>query len=405
MALPCTSLAAFERERNERVAANKKRLMELQLPAVAAAVTALDPKASESSEQTQPRRSRVKVDACLEPSRRSGRERPVVCYKEEIAKPRCEAQPAVCTLRVLSAEEVEELRASAGIRVTVQPDSADGLSLESESQVYEASKRQAMDSGKGVRVQGGRVYDSKHGVTCHWCRQKTLEEHVTCSNPGCGKGRRLPTSFCKMCLKNRHGEDCVAAAASGSWQCPGCRGSCGAGCVCCCNCGPCRKKLSLEPTHQVVRLAKEAGFTNVHDYLVHIVTGESSEQIAGRKVLAPWGSWMKVQGQVPGRAGLDNKASMGCKSRNRPESLTTAAPAEADMLGKTATPASPGCNKHIQPESIVSVPARFAEKPSSATEQEQLPSVKLTRKQRMQLQMGLTSMDDILAVSGACSHA
>ena len=91
------------------------------------------------------------------------------------------------------------------------------------------------------RQQGGRVYDSKYGVTCHWCRQKTLEEHVsvaqtarqlpptrqqgqvlaapsvpparlphptptptppsssclqvTCTHPNCGDGRRLAVSF------------------------------------------------------------------------------------------------------------------------------------------------------------------------------------------------------------------
>ena len=140
----------------------------------------------------------------------------------------------------------------------------------------------------------------------------------------------------KMCLRNRHGEDCTKAAASGQWVCPGCRGSCGVGCLACCNCGPCRKKvgtstgnvvfgvrlltacgplppccadeagappahththmrartyhstqyapththcppaaqMGLEPTHQVARLAKEAGFTNVHDYLVCLVPGK-----------------------------------------------------------------------------------------------------------------------------------
>ncbi len=52
-----------------------------------------------------------------------------------------------------------------------------------------------VDSGKGVRLQGGRVYDSKFGITCHWCRQKTLEEHVTCTHPNCGKGKRLATTF------------------------------------------------------------------------------------------------------------------------------------------------------------------------------------------------------------------
>lgn len=51
------------------------------------------------------------------------------------------------------------------------------------------------DSGRGVRWQGGRIYDSKYGVTCHWCRQKTLEDHVTCTHPNCGNGKRMPTSF------------------------------------------------------------------------------------------------------------------------------------------------------------------------------------------------------------------
>lgn len=45
------------------------------------------------------------------------------------------------------------------------------------------------------------------------------------------------------CLKNRHGEDQVAAVESGQWVCPPCRGTCGVGCVSCCNCGPCRKKV------------------------------------------------------------------------------------------------------------------------------------------------------------------
>ena len=39
------------------------------------------------------------------------------------------------------------------------------------------------------------MYDSKYGVTCHWCRQKTLEDHVTCTNSTCGKGKRLATTF------------------------------------------------------------------------------------------------------------------------------------------------------------------------------------------------------------------
>lgn len=35
----------------------------------------------------------------------------------------------------------------------------------------------------------------------------------------------------------------------------------------------CCVQAGLEPTHQIIKSAKEAGFSNVHDYLVHLVTG------------------------------------------------------------------------------------------------------------------------------------
>lgn len=158
----------------------------------------------------------------------------------------------------------------------------------------ESAFRRATDSGLGVRFQGGRIYDSKYGLTCHWCRQKTLEEHVTCTNELCGGGKRLPVSLCRMCLKNRHGEDIQRAIASNCWVCPACRGSCGAGCRCCCNCGPCRKKAGLGPTHQLIKEARAAHFTNVHDYLIHMATGEDQESIAARKFSHDWGAWLAL---------------------------------------------------------------------------------------------------------------
>jgi hypothetical protein len=139
---------------------------------------------------------------------------------------------------------------------------------------------------------GARVYDSELGATCHWCRQKTVEAHVVCTNALCGKPKRAPVRFCGMCLRNRHGEDIERAVASGMWECPRCRGSCGEGCAACCNCGPCRKANGLPPTHQVVQLARAAGFDNVHDYLVHGVTGESPEELLERKKTFNWGKWL-----------------------------------------------------------------------------------------------------------------
>ncbi len=148
------------------------------------------------------------------------------------------------------------------------------------------------DSGLGVRRQGGRIYDSKNGVTCHWCRQKTLEDHVVCTSPECGGGKTLPVSFCRMCLWNRHGENVYDALLSGCWICPKCRGNCGEGCVSCCNCGPCRKKHGLAPTHQIVKEARMSGFGNAHDYLVHQRTGENADQISERKAAFAWGQWL-----------------------------------------------------------------------------------------------------------------
>jgi len=63
--------------------------------------------------------------------------------------------------------------------------------------------------------------------------------------------------------------------------------------VTCCNCGPCRKKAGLAPTHQIIGLARSHGFDNVHDYLVHQNTGESREEIAARKLEFPWGKWLR----------------------------------------------------------------------------------------------------------------
>lgn len=157
-----------------------------------------------------------------------------------------------------------------------------------------------IDSGRGIRIQGGRLYDSKLGTTCHWCRQKTVEDHVECTVAGCGGGNRLRVSFCRMCLLNRHGEDVDLAITSGCWICPKCRGSCGPGCTNCCNCGPCRKRAGLSPTHQMVKLARISGFSNVHDFLVHSATGETAEAIASRKQKFSWGAWLNHEDGADG---------------------------------------------------------------------------------------------------------
>lgn len=58
--------------------------------------------------------------------------------------------------------------------------------------------------------------------------------------------------------------------------------------VCSCNCGPCRKADGKMPTGQLVWTARSAGFDNVHDFLIHLVTGDASEVIAQRKEGHEW---------------------------------------------------------------------------------------------------------------------
>jgi hypothetical protein len=232
--------------------------------------------------------------------------------------------------------------------------------------------------------QGGRVYDSKFGVTCHWCRQKTLEAHVTCTDPKCGKGK-MPYSF--WCAGGRgvgawkaagsrearrrrsrrrirqHAQPrahapslhpcsprraATSASRTGMARTPRLRPRAAAGSAppaagraapAACSaatagraarrCGPrgapawlctrmpsrlprpplrgrvptawpplprrspLARQANLEPTAQIVFLARSAGFSNVHDYLVHLVTGEKEEDIAARKAKFAWGAFLR----------------------------------------------------------------------------------------------------------------
>ncbi|GIM07791.1 hypothetical protein Vretimale_11863 [Volvox reticuliferus] len=213
--------------------------------------------------------------------RRSTRERAQVTYNEDVIfnelMPQGSRGGGGGTKRPLelTAEEVELVEALTAAKKARTQAAARGTSK---------GPRGPRDSGRGVRRQGGQVYDSSNGITCHWCRQKTITAKVTCTHPLCGGGRSMPRSFCEKCLWNRHGEDVEEAKCNGNWICPTCRGSCGLGCICCCNCGPCRKKHGLPPTDKIKNLAEAKGFNNAHDYLVSLVTGETPEQLTARKV-------------------------------------------------------------------------------------------------------------------------
>ncbi len=81
-----------------------------------------------------------------------------------------------------------------------------GLTLEEDIE----ATRHSHTPRKQSAVMNGRVYDSVHGVTCHQCRQKTIDEKSTCSlNP--------THNFCEKCLRNRYGEEMSEVKNNPNW--------------------------------------------------------------------------------------------------------------------------------------------------------------------------------------------
>src|SRR5687767_6526120 len=109
-----------------------------------------------------------------------------------------------------------------------------------------------------VYQSGGRIYDTVNGVTCHQCRQKTIDEKTVCSQE---KLAEAPGKhhFCSMCLRNRYGEDLQEVKQNPDWICPYCRGIC--------NCSFCRLHKGKSPTGILYPTARALGYSSVAEYL------------------------------------------------------------------------------------------------------------------------------------------
>ncbi|OIT21514.1 PREDICTED: uncharacterized protein LOC109218827 [Nicotiana attenuata] len=109
----------------------------------------------------------------------------------------------------------------------------------------------------GVRLVGGRIYDSFNGKTCHQCRQKTMDYMAACKNMR--NDKPCPIRFCHKCLLNRYGEKAEEVSLLEDWKCPKCRGIC--------NCSCCMKRRGCQPTGILVHTAKATGYSSVSDML------------------------------------------------------------------------------------------------------------------------------------------
>ncbi len=319
-------LSEFERMRERRIAKNMQRMREMGLEKIAAppwqSPIVVD---GQTPRKVRPPR-RFDFFLCVSNARACRRRRPQAAaafifavvsrrFVFQIVQTRAFAEenrrlkrPLIDKISVLSQQkrknvlipESQRRRTSRVVKkINYAEDGAPTREENREQSQQQRSRKNATTTTTTTRVArrsvysvGGRVYDSEKGTTCHWCRQKTVETHVECVGDECQNGTSRPVQFCGMCLRNRHGEDIDLAVASGCWLCPKCRKSCGPGCDLCCNCGPCRKKAGLSPTHQVIRIARENGFDNVHDYLVWEKVGGTPESIKMRKKKFKWGQWV-----------------------------------------------------------------------------------------------------------------
>ncbi|KAL3529323.1 hypothetical protein ACH5RR_008645 [Cinchona calisaya] len=177
----------------------------------------------------------------------------------------------------------------------------------------------------GIRLIGGRIYDSENGKTCHQCRQKTLDFSVSCRNFSGNK--QCAFHYCHICLLNRYGEKAEEAAVLGcTWKCPSCRGVC--------NCSRCMKQRGCKPTGILLHTAKANGFSSVSEmlHLEEMKRPEKDEGASSKK--------RKATNEEPAasskigrrKSGLDGKENSICLHR----SLKTEGNMKGSMTNKMA---------------------------------------------------------------------
>eukprot|EP00899_Mesostigma_viride_P018882 jgi/Mesvir1/26996/Mv20707-RA.1 len=199
------------------------------------------------------------------------------------------------------------------------------------------------NSNPGIRVQGGRIYDSENGRTCHQCRQKTLETMALCDSRNAKdspkkKGKTStpkknvrPCSryWCPKCLENRYGEKHNEVPKG--WSCPFCRGVC--------NCSVCRRKQGDVATGILTHTAKAAGFGSVAALLQKHPDVKPVTNAVVASLMTPCASPAKSLKDAPLRtANGTPKKAPGTPTKGTPLATKRASPAKATP---PAAPASP----------------------------------------------------------------
>lgn len=139
----------------------------------------------------------------------------------------------------------------------------------------EEEEEESRSKGKG---RGRGRNSSMPGITCHQCKQKTMETKSCCQfcylryNPykssknieqhPIADWQSFSSHFCSTCLKNRYGQDVDFKNGDlpQEWKCPICEGIC--------NCSSCRRRSDKVPYSVTTREALKRGYSNVNEMLI-----------------------------------------------------------------------------------------------------------------------------------------
>mmetsp|Transcript_6484 Transcript_6484/g.23234 ORF Transcript_6484/g.23234 Transcript_6484/m.23234 type:complete len:428 (-) Transcript_6484:44-1327(-) len=276
--------SSYELERQRRIQANREKMSALVL----GAKTAIMKKANEHKDRMavarrakylkrlqrgaeKPRQQKVKSSARPNTRQKTKMIRTSRRLRGEQAP---ETEEDQFKFEQLSYEYDETERDS---RMILSSDVRGKDTKEEKAKIKKLMERRCDNRGRGS------VYDSKVGITCHFCRQKKLcaeEDCPRCSTRSvtkecigksdCSRCHSATGMFCRACLLIRYGlelEDVREKMAKGGWLCPHCYEEDHPNEGWICNSSICMTRRGMAPTGIAIYEAQGKGFQSVAHFV------------------------------------------------------------------------------------------------------------------------------------------